>query len=262
MAYRVRIESFEGPFDLLLYLVSKQKVDIGVISISQITDQYLAEVSRKELLDLDIASDFLVVAATLLEIKAASLLPQKQADIGLEVETLEPNQARDILVERLLEYKKYKNAAASLQARWQAENRMHARSCGLEEQFINLMPDYLKNINLDKLAHVCADAFAKRDTFLLDSEHIAAAPVSVEKVMVSLYERVSTQKKLSFHKLLNNEAPTTVVVATFLAILELYKRSLVYLKQEECFGDIEIELIEGTTGLNLERIEISSTEEG
>ena len=80
MSYRVRIESFEGPFDLLLYLVSRQKVSIGSISLSEITDQYLAEVQRMRNVDLDVASDFLLVASTLLEIKAASLLPHEEAE--------------------------------------------------------------------------------------------------------------------------------------------------------------------------------------
>ena len=103
MSYRVRIDSFEGPFDLLLYLVSRQKVDIGAINITQIADQYLAEVSRMENLDLDIASDFLLVASTLLEIKAESLIPRQRDELDSEIEELAPSEARDMLVERLLD---------------------------------------------------------------------------------------------------------------------------------------------------------------
>ena len=118
MSYRVRTDSFEGPFDLLLYLVSRQKVDIGAINITQIADQYLAEVGRMQNLDLDVASDFLLVASTLLEIKAQSLLPREHIEVEDDIAELAPSEARDMLVERLLEYKQYKNAAAALHARF------------------------------------------------------------------------------------------------------------------------------------------------
>ena len=140
MSYRVRTDSFEGPFDLLLYLVSRQKVDIGAINITQIADQYLAEVGRMQNLDLDVASDFLLVASTLLEIKAQSLLPREHIEVEDDIAELAPSEARDMLVERLLEYKQYKNAAAALHARFVAEGRMPPRPFGPEACFLNLMP--------------------------------------------------------------------------------------------------------------------------
>ena len=107
MSYKVRIDSFEGPFDLLLYLVSRQKVDIGAISITQIADQYLAEVGRMDNLDLDVASDFLLVASTLLEIKAESLIPRDRDAVDDDIAELAPSEARDMLVDRLLAYKQF-----------------------------------------------------------------------------------------------------------------------------------------------------------
>ena len=104
MSYKVRIDSFEGPFDLLLYLVSRQKVDIGAISITEIADQYLAGVSRMETLDLDVASDFLLVASTLLEIKAQSLIPRERDELDDDLAELAPSEARVMLVERIMEY--------------------------------------------------------------------------------------------------------------------------------------------------------------
>ena len=136
MSYKVRIDSFEGPFDLLLHLVSRQKVDIGAISITQIADQYLAEVARMDSLDLDVASDFLLVASTLLEIKAESLLPRERDAATDELEELAPSEARDILVERLLSYKQHKNAAAALHARFVSEGRMHPRPFGPDACFL------------------------------------------------------------------------------------------------------------------------------
>ena len=196
MSYKVRIDSFEGPFDLLLYLVSRQKVDIGAISITQIADQYLAEVSRMDNLDLDVASDFLLVASTLLEIKAESLLPRERDAVAEEFEELAPSEARDILVERLLAYKQYKNAASALHMRFVSEGRMHPRPFGPDACFLNLMPDYLKDVTMDGLALLAARAFARRDVFLLESEHIAAKPIPVEVHVRAIHQRIQNKKTL------------------------------------------------------------------
>ncbi len=246
MSYKVRIDSFEGPFDLLLYLVSRQKVDIGAISVTEITDQYLSEVNRMRGLDLDVASDFLLVASTLLEIKAASLIPKEKSSVAEEFQEIPPNEARDILVYRLLEYKKYKNAAVALYARFEAEGRMHARPFGPDRQFLNAMPDYLRNVTLDALALLCAEAFARRDQFLLEAEHIAAKPIPVEIHVRAIHQRIVNNKELSFSELVNDQTTKPLVVVTFLAILELYKRSMVRLVQKDPFGDIQISYIEGS----------------
>ena len=212
MSYKVRIDSFEGPFDLLLYLVSRQKVDIGAISITEIADQYLAEVSRMETLDLDVASDFLLVASTLLEIKAQSLIPRERDELDDDLAELAPSEARDMLVERLMEYKKFKNAAAVLHNRFIAEGRMHTRPFGPDADFLGLMPDFLEGVSLDALAYQAAAALARRGP----------------------------------------GTPKDVAVVTFLAILELYKRVMVRLEQDELFGDIAIDYIEGSGDLRLE----------
>ena len=231
MSYKVRIDSFEGPFDLLLYLVSRQKVDIGAISITQIADQYLAEVSRMDNLDLDVASDFLLVASTLLEIKAESLLPRERDAVAEEFEELAPSEARDILVERLLAYKQYKNAASAL----------HMRG----------------------LALLAARAFARRDVFLLESEHIAAKPIPVEVHVRAIHQRIQNKKTLRFSELVDERTPVPVVVVTFLAVLELYKRAMVKIEQAELFGDIDIRYIEGSGELVLTGDDsLTSVEEG
>lgn len=263
MAYKVRIDSFEGPFDLLLYLVSRQKVDIGAISITEIADQYLAEISRMDTLDLDVASDFLLVASTLLEIKAESLLPRERDAVAEEFEELAPSAARDILVERLIAYKKYKNAAAALGARFVAEGRMHARPFGPDACFLNLMPDYLRDVTLDALALTCARAFARRDVFLLEAEHIAAKPIPVEVHVRAIHQRIKNKKQLAFSELVDERTPLPVVVVTFLAVLELYKRSMVKMEQDVEFGDIAIRYIEGSGELILDGDDaLTSVEEG
>lgn len=252
MSYKVRIESFEGPFDLLLYLVSRQKVDIGAISITEIADQYLEEVSRMKTLDLDVASDFLLVASTLLEIKAASLIPRERTDLDDEFAELAPSEARDILVDRLMEYKKFKNAATVLHNRFLAEGRMHTRPFGPDACFLGLMPDFLRGVSIDALAYQAAAALARREVFLLESEHIAAKPIPVEVHVRAIHQRIMNRKHLRFSDLVNAETPTEVVVVTFLAILELYKRVMVRLEQAEDFGDIAIDYIEGSGELILD----------
>ena len=245
MSYRVRIDAYQGPFDLLLTLVSRQKIDIGAISIADITDQYLAEVERMKDLDLDIASDFLVVAATLLQIKASSLLPKdgiEQIELDDEFADLTPEQTRDILVERLVVYKQFKNAAAALGMRMENEAKMHPRQASLEEQFLGLMLDYLKGTTLHGLAVICADIAARRDTFLLEAEHIAAVPISMEKHVEGIYRSMRRRESCTFSQLVGDAPTPELVVVTFLAILELYKRGVIRICQDAAFAEIQLDI--------------------
>lgn len=253
MSYRVRIESFEGPFDLLLYLVSRQKVSIGSISLSEITDQYLSEVQRMRNVDLDVASDFLLVASTLLEIKAASLIPHEESEkLDEEFDEIPPDEMRDALVDHLLEYKKFKNAATALQARFEAEERMHARPFGPDRSFLTLVPDYLAGVKIEKLGQLCAACIARRDVFLLESEHIAARVIPVETQVRLVYDRVCEKKQVHFSDFVTNQDDPHLIVVTFLAILELFKRNMVSLSQDELFGDIAICVEEGANRQILE----------
>ena len=144
MALRVSTAGFEGPFDLLLTLVSRQKVDIGAVSVAQVADQYLAEVERMGEVDLEVASDFVLVASTLLELKAASLMPQEDGvsrEGDEDLEALSPQEMRDVLVARLLAYRQFKNAAAALAGRMRAQALVHPRTAGPGEEFSGLAPD-------------------------------------------------------------------------------------------------------------------------
>ncbi len=251
MAYKVKTEAFEGPFDLLLYLVSKKRVDIGAISISEIADQYLEEVSRMRDLDLDVASDFLLVASTLLEMKARALVPKPPVEVDEDVEGLAPDAAREVLAQKLIAYKQFKNASEELYSRFLSEGRMHARPYGPGADFGDLMPDFLKGVSLDDLGRVCAAALARREIFLLESEHIASKPIPVETFVRSIHERIVSEKRLSFNQLVRASRTPEVVVVTFLAVLELYKRQMVRVEQPTAFGDIRIEYIEGSGALFL-----------
>lgn len=244
MAYSVKTDVYEGPFDLLLHLVSKQKLDVNAISISDVADTYLEHIERMRELDLDVASDFLLVAATLLEIKASSLLPKEEQYFGDELDDLSPDEARDILVARLLAYKQFKNAAAELAARNENEGRMHPRQAGLEPEFLGLMPDYLEGLTLRGLAVICADLLHRREVFLLEAEHVAAMPISLELHAESVHRTLQRRRTARFSELLGEEVTPELVVVTFLAILELYKRGLADISQDALFGEIIVRHID------------------
>lgn len=255
MSYRVSTQVYSGPFDLLLQLVTRQKVDIGAISISEVAEQYLAEAERIEALDLDVASDFLLVAATLLDIKAASLVPQeapsKSADDDEddedheELSALDGDALREVLIQRLIAYKQFKGAAAALGARMQAESRMHPRVAGPDPEFLGLMPDYLAGITLRGLAVICADLDGKRQTFLLEAEHVAPHRVPLDLTVASVDRFTMAHQTCTFRELLDGDATTEQLVVTFLAMLELAKRGSLTLSQDEIFGTIQINRVEG-----------------
>lgn len=252
MSYRVSTQVYSGPFDLLLQLVTRQKVDIGAISISEVAEQYLAEAERIEALDLDVASDFLLVAATLLDIKAASLVPQEAPsktdddDEDLEeLSALDGDALREVLIQRLIAYKQFKGAAAALGARMQAESRMHPRVAGPDPEFLGLMPDYLAGITLRGLAVICADLDGKRQTFLLEAEHVAPHRVPLDLTVASVDRFTMAHQTCTFRELLDGDATTEQLVVTFLAMLELSKRGSLTLSQDEIFGTIQINRVEG-----------------
>ena len=253
MSYRVSTQVYSGPFDLLLQLVTRQKVDIGAISISEVAEQYLAEAERIEALDLDVASDFLLVAATLLDIKAASLVPQEAPrntnedddDDLEELSALDGDALREVLIQRLIAYKQFKGAAAALGARMQAESRMHPRVAGPDPEFLGLMPDYLAGITLRGLAVICADLDGKRQTFLLEAEHVAPHRVPLDLTVASVDRFTMAHQTCTFRELLDGDATTEQLVVTFLAMLELAKRGSLTLSQGEIFGTISINRVEG-----------------
>ena len=255
MSYRVSTQVYSGPFDLLLQLVTRQKVDIGAISISEVAEQYLAEVERIEALDLDVASDFLLVAATLLDIKAASLVPQEAPSKSVdddeddedleELSALDGDALREVLIQRLIAYKQFKGAAAALGARMQAESRMHPRVAGPDPELLGLMPDYLADITLRGLAVICADLDGKRQTFLLEAEHVAPHRVPLDLTVASVDRFTMAHQTCTFRELLDGDATTEQLVVTFLAMLELAKRGSLTLSQDEIFGTIQINRVEG-----------------
>ena len=269
MSYKVNTATYSGPFDLLLQLVSRQKVAIGSISISEVADQYLSEVDAMEELDLDVASDFVLVASTLLDMKAHALVPQ---DVSLkssydedeyddELDGLSPDEAREVLIARLIAYKQFRNAGAALGSRMEAESYMFPRSVGPDPDFLNLMPDYLEGITLRSLAVICADIDSKRETFLLEAEHVAPKRLPVALTVASVDRLTRSKGKVTFSELLDGQDAPEIVVANFLAVLELFKRGLVRVQQDVIFGEIEIEHIEGADSYQLDESVLLELEE-
>lgn len=246
MAYKVKIAAFEGPFDLLLHLVSRQRLDVNSISIVEVTDQYLEYVDRMQELDLDVASDFLLVAATLLEMKAASLIPSDGEDfVGDEIDDLTPEDAREILVARLLSYKQFKNVTLEFNARMESVARMHPRQAGIEERFLNVMPDYLEGVTLHGLAVVCADLLYKREVFLTAAEDVTSIPIPLQLHAESMIRRLVHERMITFRRLLGDSQITPeLIVVTFLAVLELYKLGIAEVRQDDLFEDITITLLD------------------
>lgn len=258
MGYRVTAGRFSGPFELLLTLVSRQKVDIGSISVSDIADQYLAEVEALGDLDLEVASDFLLVAATLLEIKAASLVPEDGArrkrdedDEDDPLDGLTADEAREVLVARLLAYKQFRNAGAALGARMEAESRMHPRTAGPDPEFLELMPDFLRSVTLSGLAVLCADLDSRRTQMLLDAEHVAPRRLPVALTVASVDRMTRARPTLTFDDLLQGSRDPEQVVVTFLALLELIKRGSLVVNQEEPFGTLDVARVAGAAAYEL-----------
>lgn len=265
MSYRVQTQAYSGPFDLLLQLVSRQRVDIGAISVSEVADQYLAEVERMGELDLDVASDFVLVASTLLDIKAASLVPQDvpvaaDDDEDDEFSDLSPDETREVLIARLIAYKQFRNAAAALGARMEAQARMHPRTAGPGPEFLNTMPDYLEGITLRGLAVICADLDSRREGFLLEAEHIAPKRLPVALTVASVDRVTRAKPHLTFSELLDGDSTPEQVVVTFLAILQLYKLGSVRLTQDENFADIDIDRIEGAPAYEVDATTLAELE--
>ena len=270
MSYNVKSQAYSGPFDLLLQLVSRQKLDIGSISIAEVADQYMREVQAMGELDLDVASDFVLVASTLLDMKAAALVPnepqrprreEEEEDDEDDLANLSPDEAREVLIARLIAYKQFRNAAAALGSRMEAESLMEPRTAGPDPEFMGLMPDYLEGITLRSLAVICADLDSRRQGFLLEAEHIAPKRLPIALTVASVDRVTRAHPLVSFSELLDGDLRPETLVATFLAILELEKRGSVVLTQEHTFGEIDVARVEGAKPFELDNSDLTSIEE-
>jgi segregation and condensation protein A len=237
MDYVVKTEVFEGPFDLLLHLIARQRVDLWQVSLSRITEDYLAEVRRLRELNLEVATEFLVVAATLLELKAARLLPAPDADPDEAEAALEE---RDLLFARILQYRAYKQVAGLFGARLAEQVAYVPRRVGAEDLLRRIVPELLVGVTPEELARLAAAALLPAPPPEVVTTHIAPPRLSVAETVTSLAQRLRSQGASSFEELVGHQAEPIEIVVGLLAVLELYKRSLVELDQASTFGDIAV----------------------
>ncbi|WP_232678693.1 ScpA family protein [Nocardioides sp. R-C-SC26] len=234
----VRLDNFEGPFDLLLQLISKHKLDITEVSLSTVTDEFIAHVkSGGEHWDLEQTTSFLLVAATLLDLKAARLLPQGDVEDEEDLALLE---ARDLLFARLLQYKAFKQVAAVLEGRLADESRRHARAVGLEERFATLLPEVLIGIGLEQFASLAAKALEPKKELELTLHHIHAPQVSVREQAALVVERLRRQGTMTFRALCGDSPDTLTTVARFLSLLELFREGAVAFEQVQALGELTV----------------------
>src|SRR6478609_6170685 len=237
-AFQVHLDVFEGPFDLLLALISKHKLDITEVALSQVTDEFIAFISeRSDGWDLDQVSYFLVVAATLLDLKAARLLPSGEVEDEEDLALLE---ARDLLFARLLQYRAYKQAAAVFAGRMADEAGRFARSVTLEPQLAGLLPEVLLGLGPQEFAALAARAFAPKPVPYLSIEHLHAPTVSVREQAAILVTTLRRSRRSTFRQLTVDCEGTLVVVARFLALLELYREGAVTFEQVDPLGELHI----------------------
>lgn len=238
--YEVRTEVFEGPFDLLLHLIARQEVDLYEVSLTGIVDAYLAELDRMGPLDLDTATEFLVIAATLVELKTRRLLPEPAAGAALDDDELALFEQRDLLVAQLLECKTFAQAGEALGRMLDAGARSAPRTAGPEPWFLALAPDLLAGVTADDLARALVRAASPKPVPRVSAEHMTPIRVTVGDALEELLAVLPAAGATTFRAVTAGIDDRTHVVVRFLAVLELYKQGLVELDQAATFGELRI----------------------
>ncbi|WP_376777985.1 segregation and condensation protein A [Streptomyces luteogriseus] len=234
--FKVRLANFEGPFDLLLQLISRHKMDVTEVALSKVTDEFMAHIrAMGPDWDLDETTEFLVVAATLLDLKAARLLPAAEVEDEGDLALLE---ARDLLFARLLQYRAYKQIADIFSGRLDDEARRYPRTVGLEAHHAELLPDVVISIGAEGFAKLAVKAMQPRPKPQVYVDHIHAPLVSVQEQAQIVVARLRELGEASFRALVADTDDTLTVVARFLALLELYREKAVALEQETALGDL------------------------
>lgn len=234
--FHVSLPVFSGPFDLLLSLISRHRLDITEVALAQVTDEFISYIAKDW--DLGKASEFLVVAATLLDLKAARLLPRGDVESEEDLELLE---ARDLLFARLLAYKAFKDVSADLGERLASEDRRHPRSVSLEPQYAALLPELVFSIGSDALALLAARALApKPGAPQVSLEHLHAPAVSVRQEGEHVVARLRRAGTLTFRSLIDDADSLMVVVARFLALLELFRSEAISFEQAEPLAELSV----------------------
>jgi segregation and condensation protein A len=237
-AFEVRLDNFEGPFDLLLNLIAKHKLDITEVALHRVTDEFIAHVKAGGAQwDLEQTSSFLLVASTLLDLKAARLLPQGDVEDEEDLALLE---ARDLLFARLLQYKAFKQVAGVLERRLAEETKRHPRAVGLEERYAGLLPEVLIGIGLEQFAGLAAKALEPKPEPELSLQHLHLTRVSVREQAALVVERLRRSGTMTFRALCGDSPDTLTTVARFLSLLELYREGAVAFEQVAALSELTV----------------------
>jgi len=238
-AFAVRLDNFEGPFDLLLSLISKHKMDVTEVALSKVTVEFIAHIKAAgDVWDLEQTTSFLLVASTLLDLKAARLLPSGDVEDEEDLALLE---ARDLLFARLLQYRAFKQVAAVLETRIEGESLRFPRAVGLDERFATLLPDVLIGLGLEEFAGLAARALEpKPEPEGISIAHIHAPTVSVREQAHLVVERLRVHGTLTFRKIAADAPDTMTRIARFLALLELFREGVLAFDQMTPLGELTV----------------------
>ncbi len=234
--FSISIGVFEGPFDLLLQLISRHKLDVTEVALSEVTTEFIAYIAELGG-DLEQTTQFLLVAATLLDLKTARLLPQAEVEDEEDLALLE---ARDLLFARLLQYRAFKQVAAQLGQRLEAEQRRYPRAVPLEPRFAELLPEILISATPDDLARLASAALTPRPEPILSLAHLHAPQVSVREQAHVVVDRLRRERSITFRTLTSDSPDLMTTVARFLALLELFREGMVAFEQATPLGDLHL----------------------
>jgi len=234
--YQVKLDGFEGPLDLLLHLVNELEIDIYDIPVAEITEQYMNYIHTMQIIELNLASEYLVMAASLLEMKSAMLLPKKEVFYDNEYE----EDPREQLIQRLIEYRKYKLAASNLKAKELAENQIYTRPPAQFNDLITKQPMVKGDVSIYDMLHALNKVFKRQSWNAPLETTINRLNISIEQrsqEIITLLQQ--TNEKISFSDLF--PYPTkSHIVTTFLAVLQLLKHNQIQCNQVAQFQPIYI----------------------
>ncbi|NBO51347.1 MAG: segregation/condensation protein A [Actinobacteria bacterium] len=247
--FSLHLENFDGPFDLLLQLISRHKMDITEVALGAVTDEFIAYIKQLESSengwDLDKTTEFLVVAATLLDLKAAKLLPSGEVDDEADLALLE---ARDLLFARLLQYRAFKEIAAIFSARIEREEKSFPRTVALEPHFAQLLPEVLIGVGAQRFAAIANRVLTPKTTPVFSIDHLHRPLVSVAEQASKVVEQLRRAGRVTFRALIADADSTLVIVARFLSLLELYREGVVRFEQVISLGELQITWVGSAEG--------------